>query len=292
MELYDFVKLVRNKKKTIFSIVFTVLVLVLALNFVLPKKYSSEMQVLIIQNNLNNTDPYLVSKSSEHLGNILTRVIYSGSFYDKVINSGFGIDESCFGKNYKDKLKKWGNTVVARNIQDTGIIYIKASHKDRAQAQLIVEAIGYNLKTSHKEYHGSGDNVEVKIINEAVTSNFPTDPNIIANVLAALIFSVLFSFIYIYLFPDKKYDLSLLPKRKEKKRKKVKSFLVEDIINEIRESESRQFDAKEIYQKEEKEEHVKKTEEESLGGYSEENNDDLDIDYDDIKRKGNINNIL
>jgi capsular polysaccharide biosynthesis protein len=216
MELYDFVKLIRNKKKTIFAIVFTTIILVMAVNFVLPKKYGSELQVLIIQNNLNNTDPYLVSKSSEHLGNILTKIIYSGSFYNKVIESGFGVDESYFGKSYKDKLKKWGSIISAKNIEDTGIIKIIVSHKDRDQAELIVESIGYNLKINHKEYHGSGDNVEVKIINEPITSNFPSEPNIIVNFIGALVFSFMFSFLYIYLFPDKKYDLTLLPKRDKK----------------------------------------------------------------------------
>ncbi|MDA3839533.1 MAG: Wzz/FepE/Etk N-terminal domain-containing protein [Patescibacteria group bacterium] len=300
MELYDFVKLIRNKKKTIFSIVFTVLVLVLLVNFVLPKKYGSEMQVLIIQKNLNNTDPYLVSKSSEHLGNVLGQVIYSGSFYKKVINSGFGVSETYFGKTSKDQLKKWSSTINVRNVEDTGILYISATHSDREQAELIVESIGYNLKTFHMEYHGSGENVEVKVINEPVTSNFPVKPNMIINVIAGLVFSLLFSFIYIYLFPDRKYDLRLLPERGKKKTKQLKTYLVEENNNvekntnkETKEksSEKNYHNENEIYQGE-----SSGNDDDQLGGYEHEENDeegdDLEIDYDDIRKKGNINNIL
>ncbi len=301
MELFDFVKLIKNKKKTIFSIVFTVLVIVLMLNFVLPKKYGSEIQVLIIQNNLNNTDPYLVSKSSEHLGNILSRIIYSESFYKKVMSSGFGVGESYFGKTSKEQLKKWGSTVSVRNIEDTGILNITAIHPDREQAELIVESIGYNLKTFHTEYHGSGDNVIVKVINSPITSNFPVKPNIIINVLAGISFSFLFSFIYIYLFPDRKYDLSLLPKRGKKQIKKIEPHLSEvtkEKKNEKKEtkkdgSKKDYYNVDEIYQ-----EDSQKPEggDEDFGGYEHEDDgglgDDLEIDYEDIKKKGNINNIL
>jgi len=308
MELFDFVQLIKNKRKTIFSIVFTTLVLVIGVTFVLPQKYSSQSQILIIQNNLNNTDPYLVSKSSEHLGNILSRVIYSGSFYKKVVNSGFGINETYFGKTYRDQLKKWDHTVSAKNIEDTGIIQISAVHPDRKQAGLIVEAIDYILKTSNKDYHGSGDNVKIKIIDEATTSNFPTNPNILINIIAGFIFSLIFSFLYIYLFPDKKYDLTLLPKRRNRKLKKVQSFLVEETILESKtekkylenskaekiekgeKQEENHFNKKEIYQVNK----LAEIDNNDFSGYEEENkkNDDLDIDYEEIKRKGNINNIL
>ena len=303
MELYDFAKLISNKKKTIFSIVFTVLVLVLMVNFVLPKKYGSEMQVLIIQNNLNNTDPYLVSKSSEHLGNIFTKVIYSGSFYQKVLDSGFGVDEVYFGKTFKDQLKKWSNTISVRNIEDTGILHIAAVHSDRDQAELIVESISYNLKTYHTEYHGSGENVIVKVINEPVTSNFPVKPNMFINVIAGIVFSLFFSFMYIYLFPDRKYDLKLFPKRKSKKERRMEAYLIENKMlkkmNKKKENDDdnqkKFYDKNEIYQEESVNENDNENEEE-FGGYEhegdEEVQDDLEIDYDDIKKKGDINNIL
>ena len=301
MELYDFVNLIRNKKKTIFSIVFTVLILVLVVNFVLPKKYGSEMQVLVIQNNLNNTDPYLVSKSSEHLGNIFTKVVYSGSFYQKAIDSGFGVDESYFGKTFKDQLKAWSNTVGIRNIEDTGILYITAIHSNREQAELVVQSIAYNLKTYHTEYHGSGENVEVKVINEPVTSNFPVKPNMLINVVAGIVFSLFFSFIYIYLFPERKYDLKLLPKRKTKKEKRMESYLIESRASKKvnKEKEKRLvapgdfYNKDEVYQGETVNENKN---EEEFGGYEhredDEVQDDLEIDYETIKKKGDINNIL
>ncbi len=301
MEMYDFVKLIGQKKRTIFSIVFTVLILVLAVSFVLPKKYGSEVQVLIIQNNLNNTDPFLVSKSSEHLGNVLSRVIYSGSFYKKVMNSGFGVSESYFGTTNREQLRKWSSTIGARNVEDTGILYISAVHPNRAQAELIVESIGYNLKTFHTEYHGSGENVEVKVINEPVTSNLPVNPNIIVNAIAALIFSLFFSLVYIYIFPDRRYDLSLLPSRKERKLRKAKLLLAQERNKKNtgnakakKEEKVSNFDKNEIYEKEDIIE--EDDDEDDFGGYEDDDEselkDDLEIDYEEIEKKGNIKNIL
>lgn len=300
--MFDFVKLIGQKKKTILSIVFTVLILVLAINFVLPKKYGSEVQVLIIQNNLNNTDPFLVSKSSEHLGNVLSRVIYSSSFYKKVMSSGFGVSESYFGTTNREQLKKWSSAISARNVEDTGILYISAVHSNREQAELIVESIGYNLKTFHTDYHGSGENVEVKIINDPVTSNLPVKPNIILNTISAIIFAVFLSLVYVYIYPDRKYDLSLLPSRKERKLNKAKRLLAQEkMSNEQKEktekNTNKYFDSSKIYKEEvEEDEGEIDDEEDDLGGYEdmgeEALEDDLEIDYEEIEKKGNIKNIL
>jgi hypothetical protein len=78
-------------------------------------------------------------------------------------------------------------------------------HPDRAQAEKIDRAINYVLMTQNTAYHGSGNAVKIRLIDQPITSSFPVQPNIplILSLAAALGF--VFSLIYIYLLPQSVY---------------------------------------------------------------------------------------
>ena len=218
MEFKDYLSLVNKKKSTIASFVFIFLILALILTVIQPFKYGSSSQVLIIQNSVS-ADPYTASKSTEYLSNILAKVVYSNSFFENVLNSGYAIDKNYFGQTIKSQMKTWNKTVSAKSNNDSGIISINVYHKDRSQTDLIARAVVYTLQTKHGLYHGGGENVSIKVIDDPITSNYPVKPNLILNFGLALALGIIFSGVYIYLFPEKKYNVRLVPKFSDSKSK-------------------------------------------------------------------------
>jgi capsular polysaccharide biosynthesis protein len=211
MEFKDYLSLMNKKKGTMASFVFIFLILAIIFSLLQPFKYGSNSQVLIIQN-FSNPDPYLASKSTEYLSNILAKVVSSNSFFENVLSSGYYVNKNYFGDTVKDQMKNWSKTVSAKAINDSGIISLSIYHTDRSQAELINRAVVYTLQTKHGLYHGGGGDVAIKVIDESITSNYPVQPNLILNFGLALILGFIFSLVYIYLFPKEKYNIRLVPK--------------------------------------------------------------------------------
>lgn len=215
MEVNKFYQLLKNKKQTIISLVALFVLAVTVLSVVQPFKYSSNLRLLAFQSQSNNevgADPYAMTRANEYLSNILAKVTASNSFYNRVLTSGFDIDQNYFGSSAKTQAKRWHKTISAQAINDTGIIVITAYHSERAQAEAIARAVGHVLMTQHTNYHGLGDNLKIKLLDEPLTSNYPVKPNLALNLILAVVLGLIFSLCYIYLLPEKRYDIKLWPR--------------------------------------------------------------------------------
>jgi capsular polysaccharide biosynthesis protein len=215
MNIHQFLSLMGRKKQTIVSIAIVFLAVAIIFSAVQPFKYDSNLNLLTIITFKDTVDPYTASRSNQFLSDLLARIVSSGSFFEKVKASGFNIDQSYFSGNEKQQMKKWNKTVKAKGIADTGMISIDVYHTDHAQAEEIAKAVAYTLQTSNSQYHGYGDSVQIKIIDQPITSNYPVLPNVPLNLGLAVLFALAFSFCYIYLFPEEKYDFRLWPKKAE-----------------------------------------------------------------------------
>jgi capsular polysaccharide biosynthesis protein len=215
MNIHQFLSLIGKKKQTIVSIAIVFLAVAIIFSAVQPFKYDSNLNLLTIITFKDTVDPYTASRSNQFLSDLLARIVSSGSFFEKVKASGFNIDQSYFSGSEKQQMKKWNKTVKAKGIADTGMISIDVYHTDRAQAQEIAKAVAYTLQTTNSQYHGYGDAVQIKIIDQPITSNYPVLPNVPLNLGLAVLFALVFSSCYIYLFPEEKYDFRLWPKKGE-----------------------------------------------------------------------------
>ncbi|MDD5031636.1 MAG: Wzz/FepE/Etk N-terminal domain-containing protein [Patescibacteria group bacterium] len=209
MNLDSFLNLILKRKLAIMIIVILFVLLAAGFTFTQPFKYETSFKMLVIHNFGANTDPYVASKSNEYLSGILAKVIYSNSFFEKVDKAGFKINKDYFGQDTEKRMKEWKKTVAAKTISDTGIISVAVYHPDKLQADQIARAIAFSMQASHRLYHGYGDNVNVKIIDEPLTSRKPVKPNVILNFIGAVILGFFLSLIYIYLFSaDEEYKFS------------------------------------------------------------------------------------
>ena len=216
MEFFDFIKLLKRKKGTIFSLVFIIIILSIGFSLLSPLKYGAKSRLLVVQNT-GGVDPYTVSKSNEYLGNLFSQVAYSGSFYNLVISSPFDIDKNYFSGDYNKQMKTWGKTIATKTIADTGIIEINIYHQNPYQAQQIALAVNDILINKNSNYQGGGESIKVNIIDQPLISNYPIKPDLLQNFAIALIAGLLFSLFYIYIFPEECYNVRLLPRRRGKK---------------------------------------------------------------------------
>ncbi|MEI6597131.1 MAG: hypothetical protein WCL13_02875 [bacterium] len=203
MEYKQFINLVSKRKQTVLIITVMFLIMVSLVTFLQPLRYSATSTLLVVQNYGPNTDAYNVSRSNQFLSNLLAQVVYTDSFYEQVLASGYNVKKSIFSTDVNKRKQEWQSMVYTRAIADTGMITIKTYHQDKATADKINQAISYTLMTKHSQYHGLGDNVKIKVINDSTLSSWPVKPNIILNLLLGLMTGLAASLYFVYLFPNK-----------------------------------------------------------------------------------------
>jgi capsular polysaccharide biosynthesis protein len=214
MEFNEFLSLIKKKKQTIFTLMLVGIMLTVVLSLAQTMKYSVESRLLVVQNSVGD-DSYTLSKSNEYLGNLFAEVVHSSSFYDQVLNSNYNIDRNYFSGTYAQQIKKWQKTVETKTQSDTGIIDISVYHPNVQEAKKIALAINDILINSNQSYQG-GQNVRINIIDQPLSSAYPTKPNLLYNTLAAVLISFFFSIFYIYIFPEEKHSIYLFGKKTKK----------------------------------------------------------------------------
>src|SRR5688572_336259 len=107
------------------------------LSFLFPLQYSSSMRMLIIQKQLSATDPYTAIKASERISDNLAQIIYTTSFFEKVMGAKFNIDQSVFKSEESKKRKQWREMIETRVIRGSGMLVVTVYHTDPKQAEQI-----------------------------------------------------------------------------------------------------------------------------------------------------------
>lgn len=154
-----------------------------AISFLFPLQYSSTMRLLIIQKQLSQTDPYTAMKASERISDNLGQIIYTTSFFDKVMNARFNIDQSVFKTEDYKRRKQWSDMIGTQVIRGTGMLSVTVYHVEPQQAEQISRAIAFVLTTEGWQYVGGGD-LDVKLVDQPLVSRFPVKPNVPANAVA------------------------------------------------------------------------------------------------------------
>jgi capsular polysaccharide biosynthesis protein len=273
MNIRQFLELISRKKQTIVSVMIVFLAITIVFSATAPFKYSSRLTLLVVHDSGQDSDPYVASRANEYLSDLLSRIVSSGSFFAKVKDSGFNIDKNYFTGTQESIMKKWNKTVKAKSIPGAGSISVTAYHTDRSQSEELARAVAYTLQTANSQYHGFGNSVEIKMIDDPITSNYPVLPDVPFNLGLALAFALIFSLSYIYLFPEERYDLRLWPKAAKEKMVEENNYQADfcepAMIPEV----------------------VAETEEE-IGGYAEKENIPDNYQSNNFQNIGSMNNIL
>src|SRR3989338_4272293 len=137
------------------------LVLALVVSFVQPLRYSSTVRLLVLQDVGSAVDAYTASRSEERIADNLSTIIYTTTFFDQVLASGFEVEASLFPKE------------VAR-------------------------AVAFVLTKRASEFT-SGSGVDVRLIDAPLNSRWPVKPNVPSNAFSGLVLGALAGFAHGYL---------------------------------------------------------------------------------------------
>ena len=174
------------------------LMLALAISFLQPLKYASTVRLMVLQDIGSSVDAYTASRSEERIAENLSTILYTTSFFNAVMNAGYGIDPANFHEEDYRKRQDWMKTVSATVSRGAGIMTISAYHEDVLQAEQIVKAVATVL-TEQAQMYTSGGNVEVRLIDDPLNSRWPVKPNILANVFSGFVLGGLLGIGYLWL---------------------------------------------------------------------------------------------
>jgi capsular polysaccharide biosynthesis protein len=155
-----------------------------------PLEYSSTMRLLIIQKQLSTTDPYTAIKAAEGMSTNLSQIMYTTSFYDKVMTAKFNIDQSYFKTDERKRREQWNKMIATSVTRESGMLVVTVYHKDPEQASQIARAIAFVMTTEGWQYVGS--DLQVKLVDDPLQSRWPTRPNLPGNAVTGFVIGAIF----------------------------------------------------------------------------------------------------
>jgi len=186
--------------KTIIFITVIVVILGLVFSFVSVPKYKSSAKLLVIfsQKDMN---PYTSAQTSNYLAGILAEVMYSDSFINNVFKTDFDLNDD-LGLASDKKIKNWKKMVKVKLEDNKGLIILDIYHKDKEQAYNFAQAISSTLITTNNLYHGSGENVTVKMISAPSIGYKWAKPDVWQNLLLSIMAGIFIGLTFVIIFPE------------------------------------------------------------------------------------------
>lgn len=171
------------------------------LSFIQPLEYSSTTRLLITIE-LGAVDPYTASRSAETVAESLANIVYTSDFYDKVMSSGYPINEEYFSKDAITRKKQWEDAIDVGVSRASGLLTVRAYHTDVAQAEELAQAVAFVLNTEGWTYT-SGGNIAVQIVDDPLNSRYPVRPNLVVNGISGAALGILAGAGYILLMTER-----------------------------------------------------------------------------------------
>jgi len=178
MNLKETIRIIKEKKWLIFWLTIFGAVLFFDLLVIQPPKYKASSSILVVQEQVEGQDIYSISKSAQYICQVLKEGIYSDSFFDKVIGSSDQIGISDFPEKLKERRKEWQKSVEVKIIRDLGLMEINVFYSNKEKTENLSITVTDVLKNNHDFYHGSGENVKLKILNSPLVSEKPISINL------------------------------------------------------------------------------------------------------------------
>lgn len=205
MEIATFLKILKKRQGAVFGIVLIFLAVTAIFTLAQTLKYRAVSRLLIVQEG-TFSDPYTVAKSNQYISSLMAEAVSSGSFLQSLsASSSSAINWNYFRGDYKQQLKEWKKTIVAKNISDTGVLEVSIYHSNPEQARQLALAVNNAIINQNSNYQNL-NNVKIKVIDEPTVSSYPVKPNLPLNVIAAIIFGLIAASLYIYSFPMSRKD--------------------------------------------------------------------------------------
>ncbi len=161
-----------------------------------PLEYSSTLSLLIVPRNVSTVDPYTALRSIDRIADNLSQVVYTSTFFDKVMAGNAALDRSQFSADEMKKRKKWRKTIAVAVNRGTGLMRLTAYHVKTSQARIMAESVANVLIAEGWQYVG-GD-LEIKLVDTPLESRFPVRPSIPTMIVGGGLVGILFGILYVF----------------------------------------------------------------------------------------------
>jgi capsular polysaccharide biosynthesis protein len=179
-----------------------IVIIFVAISLIFTVVSSPEYQVktrLLVTQEEKDFDAYRSLRSADRIAYSLSWLILSQSFLNQVLDSGFEINKSWLPQENGERLKVWQNHVQGRAVKESGILEVTVYHPSPKQAQVLASAINYVLVTKGRDYHGGGDQVQIKVIDPPLLPHKIARPNAWLNIGGGALLGVLVAVAYLVL---------------------------------------------------------------------------------------------
>jgi capsular polysaccharide biosynthesis protein len=184
----SYLKILKIEWRTIFLITAGAIALSLIFSLIQPFQYSAKTRILVIPAS-GGMDAYSALKSAEAIGENISQIIYTTSFFDKVIQEGKNI-QNVWSTDEIKKRKQWQETAKTEVIYGTGMVDITVYHKDKEQASLIASTIADVLSKEGRNYFGM-PGLQITMVSSPLLSRYPVKPNLLLNTLMGFLLGLL-----------------------------------------------------------------------------------------------------
>ncbi|MFH1509303.1 MAG: hypothetical protein ABIE68_04010 [bacterium] len=174
----------------------TLTVLTFIFSAVQTPEYKSEVTMLVIQEQEGSMDAYTATRSAETIASLLTNMVHTSSFFERVMDSKYDIANT-YSSDPIERQKQWDETIDANLSDKSGIMKLAVYNPDPNQSEKIARAVASVLTYEGDIYHGGGDAVTIKMVNVPTTSENPVKPAIATNTFSALLLGIIFSVVII-----------------------------------------------------------------------------------------------
>ncbi|MEK7167469.1 MAG: Wzz/FepE/Etk N-terminal domain-containing protein [Patescibacteria group bacterium] len=215
--------------KTIVFVAILVTAITFGASFLQPVKYKSSAKLLVVFNQ-KNMDVYTASQTANYIANVLSEVVYSDSFIDQVYKNDFSLKDN-LGIDSEKRMRNWKKAVNVQIQENKGIMIIDTYDPDAKQANLLAQSISYTIVTKHTLYHGSGDQVEIKMIGSPTVSDKWAQPQILRNTLIGLVAGLILGFTFVVIFPEQRVLAFLGGRRARGRQDETIDLIQEEIEN-------------------------------------------------------------
>ncbi|MFH1671287.1 MAG: hypothetical protein ABH889_00715 [Candidatus Portnoybacteria bacterium] len=198
MNFKETIKLIYQKKWLVFWLAVLGAVLFFDLMVIQEPQYKASSKILVVQKQVAGQDIYTISKSAQYLTRILKEGIYSDVFFEDVLKSSYQVETTDFSTQLKERRKEWQKSVKVSAVRDLGVIEIDIFYPQREKTEQITLAIIDTLEKNHQFYHGSGQNVEVKILDNPLVSQNPITIRLWLGTIFGALLGFLISLLWIF----------------------------------------------------------------------------------------------
>ncbi|MBU1167912.1 hypothetical protein KKC60_05935 [Patescibacteria group bacterium] len=178
-------------------------------------KYLSEVNLLVIQKQGSKLDAYSAARSAETISGVLSKMVYTTSFYDRVQKVDYDLGYAL--PNSPEKRKKEWEKMVRTNASGDGTMSIEVYHPNREVAENYAMGIAYVLVNHGWDYHGGGDQIEIKMVDQPYTSIKPASPNLVQNTVLGLMAGTMISLSMIMLLSFRKQEEDIFVQAEDNK---------------------------------------------------------------------------